>query len=117
MQRDSFDELVGQVIDDLPDWVREAFDNISIMVEDEPDPELLPLEQDLLGIYIGTPLPERDSQYAGHLPDVIYIFRQPHLRLGLAEPELRMEIARTVMHEIAHYFGIDDDYLDAHGWG
>jgi predicted Zn-dependent protease with MMP-like domain len=51
------------------------------------------------------------------LPDVIYIFRRPHLQLGLAANELREEVARTLIHEVAHYFGIDDDHLDEIGWG
>jgi predicted Zn-dependent protease with MMP-like domain len=117
MVPEQFDDLVGQVLDDLPAWVRAAFDNVTIMVEDAPDPELLADGEDLLGLYTGTPLPERGVNYGGVLPDVIYIFRQPHLALGLAEPELREEIARTVLHEIAHYFGIDDQHLEANGFG
>ncbi len=117
MNRDSFDALVGTVLDDLPDWVREAFDNISVLIEDEPSAELGPDAEGLLGLYTGIPLPERDTNYAGALPDVIYIFRQPHLDLGLPDRELRQEIAKTVLHEVAHYFGLDDDYLDEQGWG
>jgi len=117
MNRDSFDALVAEVLEDLPDRVRGAFHNISIIVEDEPTAELGTEADGLLGLYTGTPLPERDSNYAGSLPDVIYIFRQPHLELGLPEAELREEVARTVLHEVAHYFGLDDDYLDQQGWG
>jgi predicted Zn-dependent protease with MMP-like domain len=117
MRRDAFDALVTEVLDDLPDWVRRAFDNISIFIEDEPLAELGSDTEGLLGIYIGTPLPERGTDYAGNLPDVIYIFRDPHLELGLEENALREEIARTVLHEIAHYFGLDDDYLESEGWG
>jgi predicted Zn-dependent protease with MMP-like domain len=71
----------------------------------------------LLGLYLGVPLPERGADYAGELPDVIYIFRRPHLDMGLPQDELRHEIARTLIHEIAHYFGIEDDHLDKIGWG
>jgi predicted Zn-dependent protease with MMP-like domain len=117
VDRDSFDTLVATVLDDLPDWVREAFDNISILIEDEPSEALGPDADGLLGLYTGIPLTERDSSYAGALPDVIYIFRQPHLALELPEAELRQEIAKTVLHEVAHYFGLDDDYLDQQGWG
>jgi predicted Zn-dependent protease with MMP-like domain len=117
MDRDAFDALVATVLDDLPEWVREAFDNISIVIEDEPDPELGPDAEGLLGLYTGTPLPERDSSYAGALPDVIYIFRQPHLELDVPEAALGQEIAKTVLHEVAHYFGLDDDYLEQEGWG
>ena len=117
MDRDSFDTLVATVLDDLPDWVRDAFDNISVLVEDAPGAKLGPGTDGLLGLYTGIPLPERDSSYAGALPDVIYIFRQPHLALELPEAELRQEIAKTVLHEVAHYFGLDDAYLEEQGWG
>jgi len=83
---------------------------------DQPDPSLGPEAEDLLGLYTGIPLTERDSNYAGALPDVIYIFREPHLKLDLPESELRAEIAKTVLHEVAHYFGLEDDYLEEQGW-
>ncbi len=112
-----FESVVHEVVQGLPTWVREALHNIDIFVEEQPDAELDPEGQGLLGIYLGTPLPERGTDYAWALPDIIYIFRQPHLDLELPESELRQEIARTVIHEIAHYFGIDDDHLDEIGWG
>ena len=117
MDREQFDELVDEVLADLPDWVRSAFHNVTIMVEDLPDTEHGADGEDLLGLYTGTPLPERGVDYAGSLPDIIYIYRQPHLELGLEEADLREEIARTVFHEIAHYFGLGDDYLEANGFG
>lgn len=117
MDADSFDALVAEVLEDLPAWVRDAFHNLTILVEDRPDEDLGPEAEGLLGLYTGTPLTERDSGYAGSLPDVIYIFREPHLGLELPENELRAEIAKTVLHEVAHYFGLDDDYLDEQGWG
>ena len=116
MHRDDFDALVAEVLADLPEWVHEAFDNISLLIEDEPGREQGPEAQDLLGLYLGTPITERGSDYAGALPDVIYIYRRPHLEMGLPEPQLREEIAKTVLHEIAHYFGLDDDYLEREGW-
>jgi len=81
------------------------------------DDDLDPGGEGLLGLYVGLPLPERGIDYAGELPDVIYIFRRPHLALNLPPGELRVEIVRTLIHEIAHYFGIDDDHLDDIGWG
>jgi len=117
MNRQQFESTVHAVVRDLPVWVREALDNIEILVEEAPEAELDPEGSGLLGIYLGTPLPQRGVHYAWALPDVIYIFRQPHLDLNLPDEELRQEIARTVIHEIAHYFGIDDDHLDKIGWG
>ena len=63
-----------------------------------------------------TRLPEREANHAGELPDVIYIFRHPHLDMGLELEALHEEIGRTLIHEIAHYFGMDDDHLDELGW-
>jgi len=117
MQHDEFEAIVHDTIAGLPDWVHEALHNIEILVLDEADADLDPEGAGLLGLYTGLPLPERGVDYAGELPDVIYIFRQPHLELGLPADELRDEIATTLVHEIAHYFGIDDDRLDELGWG
>jgi predicted Zn-dependent protease with MMP-like domain len=100
----------------LPDWVHAALDNIDVLVVDEADEDLDPDGEGYLGLYLGLPLPERGADYAGELPDVIYIFRLPHLSLGLSEIELREEIAKTLIHEIAHYFGFDDDELDERGF-
>ena len=101
----------------LPDWVQDALDNIEVLVLEEADEDLDPDGEGLLGLYLGLPLPERGIDYAGELPDVIYIFRRPHLELGLPTEELREEIVKTLIHEVAHYFGIDDDHLDDIGWG
>jgi len=101
----------------LPDWVRDALDNIEILVVDEADETMDPDRQGLLGLYVGLPLPERGVDYAGELPDVIYLFRKPHLGLNLGPTELRREIVKTLVHEIAHYFGFDDDRLEELGWG
>ena len=89
-------------------------DNLVILVDDEP-PEG---EPELLGLYEGVPLTERDSGWAaGALPDRIAIFRGPLTRWCADEAELREEIAVTVVHELAHHFGIDDQQLHAWGWG
>jgi predicted Zn-dependent protease with MMP-like domain len=116
MQHEEFEAVVHAVMQSLPDWVHAAFDNIDVQVLDEADEGLDPDGEGLLGLYVGLPLTERGSDYAGELPDVIYIFRLPHLELGLPGHELREEIAKTLIHEIAHYFGIDDDHLDEIGW-
>lgn len=117
MEIDEFEAVLGDAIEALPDWVHEALDNIDLLVEEEADEDLDPEGEGLLGLYLGTPLPERGVDYAGELPDVIYIFRRPHLELGLGRAELKDEIVTTLVHEIAHYFGIDDDHLHELGWG
>ena len=117
MDTDQFEDLVWESMESLPGWVREALDNIEVLVLDEADEHLDPDGECMLGLYLGTPLPVRGIDYAGELPDVIYIFRRPHLELNLPADELRAEIAKTLVHEIAHYFGFDDDYLEEIGWG
>ena len=112
-----FETTVRDVMEGLPDWVHDALDNLEILVVDEPDEGLDPEGEGLLGLYVGLPLTERGSDYAGELPDVVYIFRKPHLALGLTPHELRVEIGKTLVHEIAHYFGIEDDRLEELGWG
>ena len=117
MNLSQFEAVVRETVDGLPEWVQNALDNLEILVMEEADEELDPEGEGLLGLYLGLPLPERGVDYAGELPDVIYIFRLPHLELGLPHDELREEVARTLIHEVAHYFGIDDDHLDEIGWG
>lgn len=116
MNADEFEAVVRDAMAGLPAWVRDALDNVEILVSDEPEEEQDPDGQGLLGLYTGLPLTERGMDYAGELPDVIYIFRRPHLELDLPHDELRDEIVKTLIHEIAHYFGIDDDHLDDIGW-
>lgn len=117
MNLNEFEAVVRETLSGLPDRVLDALDNIEILVMEEADEDLDPEGEGLLGLYVGLPLPERGVEYAGELPDVIYIFRRPHLELGLSPGELRDEVARTLIHEVAHYFGIDDDRLDEMGWG
>jgi predicted Zn-dependent protease with MMP-like domain len=117
MNRLEFEDAVHEAIESLPDWVHDALDNIVVQIHDAPDEELDPDGEGLLGLYTGLPLPERSTDYAGELPDVIYIFYRPHLELDLSAAELREEIAKTLIHEVAHYFGIDDDRLHELGYG
>jgi predicted Zn-dependent protease with MMP-like domain len=117
MDHSEFETVIQDTMERLPAWVSEALHNIDIQVAEEADEHLDPEGQDLLGLYVGLPLTERGADYAGELPDVIYIFRRPHLELGLPPDELREEIVKTLIHEIAHFFGIDDDHLDSIGWG
>ena len=117
MNTEEFEAIVDDVVQALPDWVHKALHNIEILVSDEATPDMDPDGEGLLGLYVGVPLTERGANDGGNLPDLIHIFRLPHLALDLPPEELRSEIRVTVMHEIAHSFGIDDDHLDEIGWG
>jgi predicted Zn-dependent protease with MMP-like domain len=117
MNHSEFEAVVAETLAALPEWVREAMQNVSVQVEDVAGKHQHPAGEDLLGLYTGVPLTEREFDNAGELPDVIYLFRRPHLALGLTGVELHEEIAKTLIHEIAHYFGIDDDHLYEIGWG
>lgn len=111
-----FDAVVHAAIDELPAEFRAAFNNIDLLILDTPSEQLGFDADDLLGLYTGTPLTERPAVMAGDEPDIIYVFREPHLALGLSRVELKHEIRTTVLHEVAHYFGIDDDRLTELGW-
>jgi predicted Zn-dependent protease with MMP-like domain len=112
VNRLEFDAAVDDVLDDLPDWVVAQLDNLHVVVEERPEPE----QGDLLGLYEGVSLPERSADYWGALPDRITVYREPHLEMGLSDVELREQIRRTVLHEIAHHLGIDDERLEELGW-
>ena len=116
MNHAQFESFVHEVMESLPGWVHDSLNNVEVLVADMPTPDQDPEGEGLLGLYEGIALPERGVDYAGELPDVVYIFRQPHLELELPEDVLRQEIAKTLIHEIAHYFGIDDEHLDDIGW-
>jgi predicted Zn-dependent protease with MMP-like domain len=117
MDESEFEAVIADTLAALPEWVRQAMQYVSVLVEDQAGDDLDPDGEGLLGLYTGVPLTERESGNAGELPDLIYVFRRPHIELGLPVVELREEIATTLIHEIAHYFGIDDDHLDEIGWG
>jgi len=106
-----FEAVVDRTLEGLPDWVLERIDNLIVVVEEEPAPE----DGDLLGVYDGVSLHDR-LDYFGGMPDRIVIYRGPHLRLGLTPEETREEIRKTVLHELAHHLGIDDDRLTELGW-
>jgi predicted Zn-dependent protease with MMP-like domain len=116
MDRATFERVVDDVIDSLPQWVLDRVDNLQIVVEEWPSRSQDPHRQGLLGLYEGVSLLERGVDYWAAMPDTITIFRQPHLGLGLPDAELRDEIRRTVLHELAHHLGIDDDRLHELGW-
>jgi predicted Zn-dependent protease with MMP-like domain len=108
-----FDALVDQALDDVPDELAALVQNLVVLVEDEP-PEGEP--DDLLGLYDGVALTERDSSVIIQQPDRIFIFRGPLLDFVESEEELVKEVRITVVHEIAHHFGIDDKRLHDLGY-
>ncbi|HEY2950432.1 MAG TPA: metallopeptidase family protein [Micromonosporaceae bacterium] len=112
MTRERFEELVSEALDEVPEELLDLMDNVVILVEDDPPPE----DPDLLGLYEGHALTDRGWNYAGVLPDRITIYRHPILRICEDEDEVVDEVAITVVHEIAHHFGIDDKRLHALGW-
>ncbi len=115
MNRSTFEAVVDEVIESLPQWVVDTVDNLIIVVEHEPSAEQRGEHDDLLGIYEGVSLAERED-YWGAMPDQITVFYGPHLRLGLPDDELREEIRMTVLHEIGHHLGISDERLHELGW-
>ena len=111
---EEFDAIVEDALDEVPEELMAMLDNVVFLVEPEPPSDDL----DLLGVYEGVPLTERgDGWAAGALPDRITLFRGPLTRMCRDVEELTEEIAVTVVHEIAHHFGIDDEALHELGWG
>ncbi|HME76478.1 MAG TPA: metallopeptidase family protein [Mycobacterium sp.] len=111
MDPQRFDELVSDALDLIPPRLAAVMDNVVVLVADRhPD------EADLLGLYEGVALTERDSNYAGSLPDTITIYRDALLDICDDDDEVVEEVKVTVVHEIAHHFGIDDDRLHELGW-
>ena len=113
VSRETFEREVGDALDALPEEFARLLRNVVVLVEDEPPAE----DPELLGLYDGVPLTSRDTHYAGVLPDRITLFRGPLSRMCRDTAELRHEIQVTVVHEVAHYFGIDDERLHELGWG
>jgi predicted Zn-dependent protease with MMP-like domain len=109
-----FDVIVEEALDEVPAELMAMLDNVAFFVEQEPAAD----DPDLLGVYEGTPLTERDTWWeAGSLPDRILLFRGPLTRMCEDVEDLREEITVTVVHEIAHHFGIDEHTLHELGWG
>jgi predicted Zn-dependent protease with MMP-like domain len=107
-----FEQLVADALDDIPEALAQLVDNVVVLVEDEAvdDP-------DLLGVYEGVPHTERSGYGLGFtMPDRIVIYRLPICAMCETEDEIVEEVAVTVIHELAHHFGIDDDELDRLGW-
>ena len=114
MTRDRFEALVDRALDDVPDELASLVTNLVVLVEDRP-----PADQpdDLLGLYEGVALTERDSSMMITLPDRIFVFREPLLDMCEDDDEVVREVRITVVHEIAHHFGIGEERLHALGYG
>ena len=120
MNRKRFEKLVHQAIAELPEEFREKLQNVAIIVEDNPSDEMLeemeiPEGDTLFGLYEGTPLTERGFDSPLH-PDRIWIFQEPIEDECETEEEIIEEIKITIVHEVAHFFGLDDDYLEDLGY-
>jgi predicted Zn-dependent protease with MMP-like domain len=103
-----FEELVAEAVASLPEWVRDRLENVDVLVEDEPPED----DPDLLGLYEGVPLTERGMDYFGVLPDRVILFRSTiEAEAGDDPEELKGVIRDTVIHEMAHFFGISDERL------
>lgn len=106
-----FDQLVGEALDGLPAELAAAMRNVAVAIEDaSPD-------GDLLGLYEGIPLTQRTNDYGMVLPDTITIYQADVLAACETEQDVVDEVRVTVVHEVAHHFGIDDDRLHELGWG
>ena len=112
LDAETFEAIVVDELDDLPDDMVDGLENIVFVVEDRPEDGSL----DLLGLYQGVALTDRDRYGFGEMPDRIVLYREPLLAVCETEEELRDEIHVTLVHEIAHFYGIDDDRLHELGW-
>jgi predicted Zn-dependent protease with MMP-like domain len=113
MSAERFDELVADALDEVPEELLRLMDNVVVLVEEESPSD----GPQLLGLYEGHALTERGWDYSGVLPDRITIYRRPILRICDTDDDVVEEVAVTVVHEIAHHFGISDERLHGLGWG
>ena len=113
MDRPEFERLVAEALDAIPEEFARYLENVAVVIEDEPSPAVLrelgmePRRDALYGLYQGTPLPDRPHDFAG-MPDHITIFAGPLQRDFRTRATLRQQVCATVVHEIAHHFGLDD---------
>ena len=113
MSSSDFEDAVRDALDEIPAELAAQMDNVVVLVADDPPAD----DPELLGLYEGVPLTERDDFWAaGALPDRITIFRNPTLAMCETREEVVEEVLVTVVHEIAHHFGIDDERLHDLGW-
>jgi predicted Zn-dependent protease with MMP-like domain len=110
LSRERFEELVGEALDALPPELGAAMDNVAVLVEDHAP------GRSLFGLYEGIPLTRRNLNYAGSMPDRITIFQDTICGVCRSEAEVAAQVRKTVIHEVAHHFGISDPRLDELGW-
>jgi predicted Zn-dependent protease with MMP-like domain len=116
--REHFEQLVADALDSLPDDIAARMDNVQVVVEDEPPAEVragVGRGNDVLGYYHGVPLTQR-GYYNNVMPDRISIYRGPITRAARTPSGIKEQVRKTVIHEVAHHFGIDDDRLRELGW-
>jgi len=111
LSADDFERLVAAELDALPAEMVDGLENVAFVVEDEPEDD-----PDLFGRYEGVDLTQRGQYGFGELPDRIVVFRLPHLDAAASPEELRDEVRTTLVHEIGHFYGLDDDRLHELGW-
>ncbi len=112
VSREEFEGYVNDALDSIPDELFALLDNVVVIIEDDAPED----DPDLLGLYDGVALTERDTHYTGVLPDRIFIYRNPTLRICDTVQDVVDEVHITVVHEIAHFFGIDDERLHELGY-
>ncbi len=112
MSDEEFEAAVDDALEAVPGELLDMLDNVVILIEDEPEGD----DPELLGLYDGIALTDRGDTGFGELPDRILIFKNPTLRICEDADHVREEVAITVVHEIAHHFGIDDERLHRLGW-
>jgi predicted Zn-dependent protease with MMP-like domain len=122
MDRQRFEALVAEALAEIPEPFHSHLETVAVVIEDEPAPELLrdmglhPSRDMLFGLYEGTPLHERAIDATLALPDRITIFYRPLVRTFRSPGAIRREICKTVIHELGHFFGLDDEEIEADGY-
>lgn len=120
MSDDEFESALEEALDAIPERFKQALNNIAIAWDYEPNRRELATTEasggELLGLYTGVPITKRTISYSAVMPDVITIFKGPHERTCSSHEAMVEQIKKTVIHEIGHYFGFDDEYLHSHGY-
>lgn len=122
VDRRKFRRLVAEALDTLPGGVRVRMENVTVIIEEEPTDEQIagagldPRLDTLFGLYEGSPLDERCHDFAMQLPDRITLFYRPMIECFHGPAEVREEIRRTIVHEVAHFLGLDDDEIERLGY-